>query len=530
MAAVRMKPTGPRIGGGAPVYTAEQFALVRPKGSYKNYLQFIKTRRGITQGSPYPGAGGPGLPTYMSLLNGLPPMETPAQLEARARRMADYDISGQKTLIQDEYKQANDDALRRMQAIAAAGRAAASLNAGLFGAVGGEYNRGAQEISGLATNLAGAAGTATAQDVSNINEALGRVGAPGVEATGALAGPGQVGVETYRGGTLPAQDLVAQGDSAQFGLAGMVAAQNLRATQEATAGLRDAGRTAEQTRAAAIKELAAGRPSAAAKYLQDLQNNQRQQVALAMSLIGARRGALQAGFNQKVTNRKLGQTDRQLTIAEKAADARVKAADAAVKAAAKKQEIEYGRIDSAASRATGFLIDRAGRPILDKSGKPIPVAKTAGTKQSGLTPYQATRAYEKASNLAETLFYGYRTVGDKRVPATQAPDFDPNNSATWGTGSAQYPQAMQRLLGTGISRAQARAILNQYYERGDSGRPIFTNDEARAIKARLTKDFGSKKEAERQWDATIRAIVDLLNANENDAADHRINEMLDFLK
>jgi hypothetical protein len=541
----RLKPTGPRLAGGAPIYTREQFALVRPKGNYDSYKRFVSTRRGLTSGPAYPGRGGPGLPTYMSLLQGMAPIETPAQLEARARRMTADSIAAQRGMMLDESKRAQDDAMKRAAAMAAAGRAAASLNAGLFGQVGGEYNAAAQEMSGMATNLAGAAGTATAQDVANINTALGRVGAPGVEATGAMAGPGQAAVEAYRGGTLPAQNLVTQGQSAQFGLAGLVAAQNLRATQESNAGLMKATGDIETERASAMRELARGRPELAAKYLQQLQDSQRQQVALQMSLIGARRGALQKGFEQSITKQTVAQDIKE-------SNAQIQAANAKIEQDAVEAGIDYARIDSAASRVAGYLIDKAGRPILGKNGKPIPIAKSARAGgASGLTANQAVRQIEKAQRLAETLFYGYRTdASGKRVPATEVGGkvgdigaFDPDDPDTYGTGYASWPEALRRVKQLGVPHAQAVQILSQYYERGDQGRPMLSNPERTRIISQMVKGNqsllsgppapGSKmtrKKAVQEMNSVIGMIQRAFNSGNADEGERLLSQLEALLR
>lgn len=531
----RLKPTGPRLAGGAPIYTREQFKLVRPNGSYDAYKQFVSTRRGLTSGPAYPGRGGPGLPTYMSLLNQVQGgFETPAQIEARAKRMAADAIASQRAMIQEESNRARDDALARANAMAAAGRAAASLNAGLFGQVGGEYNAAAREMSGMATNLAGAAGTTTAEDVANINTALGRVGAPGVEATGAMAGPGQADVEAYRGGTLPAQNLVTQGQSAQFGLAGLVAAQNLRATQEANAGLMKSTGDIDRTRMDAIRTLAKSRPELAAKYLAELQDSQRQQVALAMSLIGARRGALQAGFEQKITKQTTAQSIKE-------SNAQIAAANAKLKQDALAAGIEYSRIDAQASRVAGYLIDKAGRPILGKNGQPIPISKAAlaqGT--TGLTANQAQKQVDKAQTLAETLFYGYaQNAKGQRVPATEIGTFDPENIETYGTARAGWQQALQRVKQLGVPHAQAVQILSQYYERGDMGRPMLSNVErSRIIKQMVQGNVSlmagpqapgkkiTRKQAVQQLNSVIGEAIRAFNAGNTARGEQLLTQIL----
>ena len=375
MAVPKIKPTGSMIGG-LPTYTPAQFKQVRPGGSYQSYLNFIKTRRGITPGPKWPGRGGPGLPTLESMMRNVP-LETPAQIEARANRMTASQIAAQRGLATDAAKQAQADAIRTQTAMSQAGQVAASMNKGLFGAVGGEYNAAARELANLGTGSVAAAQLGTDRNVAATNEALARVGAPSVVAS-QMAGPAQGGIEAFRGAGLPGQQLVQEGQAEEFGLAGLVNSAQLRSTQEANAALSQSTREIAQTRQQALAEIARGRPQVAAAILQQLQEAQRQQTALAMSLLEARRGALQTGFEQSMTKKEFAATQAQT-----AADARQQALEnqqwtkqfnAAQQAATR----AGNAIDENRSIAFGYFVDQNGNPVL-KNGKRIPVPKTAQT-------------------------------------------------------------------------------------------------------------------------------------------------------
>jgi len=94
----------------------------------------------------------------------------------------------------------------------------------------------------------------------------------------------------------------------------------------------------------------------------------------------------------------------------------------------------------------------------------------------------------KAQTSAETGYYGYGVdpKTGKRVPATQLGSFDPQNSSTWGTGGLSYSQNMQQLANAGVPTGAIPGILNQYYARGDRGRPIFSSTE----QSTLTSHYG----------------------------------------
>jgi hypothetical protein len=499
---------------GLPTYTKEQFKQVRPTGSYGNYLKFINTRRGVTQGPKWPGRGGPGLPTYESLIRSLPAFQTPQQMEAQANRMAATAQRSSQQTIADTYKQAQDDAMRRMLAFQAAGRAAAAMNSSLIGQVGGQYQAGADELSALASSGAASMAASTQGAIDSAMQATSNVGMPGVDASGAgvMANPlQQAGVEQFYGGTIPAQGMQNAGGYAQAGMAGQISAQNLRATQEAQAAYMQAMGEAGQARTSSLKDLLSQRPGVAGDYLLKLQDAQRQQYALAMSLIGNRRQALQTGFAQKQTKIKTKAALQQQAFEQGMTVQQFKENqrqfDSKLKLTAQQNAIELNRIDASASRVNGFLVNKAGQTILGKNGQPIPVQSGYGSGKtaSGLTPYQATRATAKAEDLAQELYYGY--VKDpktgKRIPAYQAGGFDGSGagSATWGTGRVPYDQAMRRIVNMGVPQAAASQILSQYYDRGDQGRPVFSTQEQKALR----KFYGPKT---RKWlnDTISRAL------------------------
>src|SRR5215831_16059476 len=223
----------------APPMSRRQFLKVRPQGQYQNYLAFLQRRRSAVD----PSYQVPGMrvmdrppptrvrvtpqPTYASLLRQVQStFLTPAQQMIQARKMAATDYT-----YQQKYAQAETEARQHMMAMAAAGRAAAAMNAGLIGQVGGQYQAGADQLAALG-GLGGMVSGAVSGDVAAANASLGNVGAPAVTEGGpvgapGIAGPAQAGVETYRGVTLPGQMLTNAGGYASAGMAGEIAAQNL---------------------------------------------------------------------------------------------------------------------------------------------------------------------------------------------------------------------------------------------------------------------------------------------------------------
>lgn len=421
------------------------------------------------------------VPTLQSLLAQVGRFETPAQLEARANRMANAGIKSQQAIIREEAALMRKEAQDRATAMAAAGRAAAAQNAGLFGMVGGEYNAGAQEIRGLGTNLSNQmVNTIEGQTLAQ-NAGLASVGAPemavgGPAGTNSIAGPAQGAVSAYQFGELPGQQIANAGQASQFGLAGMVAAQNLRATQEASAGFRDAVSKADSARTSALKELAAGRPAQAMQFLAQLQEAQRQQIGLASGLIQQRAGMRQAGFEQGMTKKEYQQKVKQQQFQNKQTLLAM--------------NIDLSQVDPVKSQALGYVVDKRGKPIL-RNGKRIPAKKllagvgsTSSTRS--MTPGQKVDLMQKAQTAMENAYYGYMNVDGKRVPATEAGEFDPENPQ--GTGRLQYQRAVSRLVAMGVQPAWAKQLAAQYYRPGEAGRPIFDPNEVK----RLKKHYGPK--------------------------------------
>lgn len=488
---------------------------------YQAYLTAYQNKyKPVTQQAPQNP-----VPTLQSMLARLGQFETPAQLEARANRMANQGVKSQQTIIREEAKLMRDEAQQRAEAMAAAGRAAASMNAGLFGMVGGEYNAGAQEIRNLGTSGANQIQETTAANVLRQNAGLEQVGAEDVLVGGAagentVAGAPQAHVEAYRGGELPGQALANAGQASTFGLAGMVSAQNLRATQEANAGFRDAVAQADKARTSALKELAAGRPAQAAQFLQQLQEAQRQQIGLASALIQQRAAMKQAGFAQSMTKKDFAEKKKQQAFQNK-----VTLNELAMKATG--LNIEYGQVDAAKSAALGYVVDRTGKPILDANGKKIPAkrllqATSSGSKGASMTPGQKVELLEKAQSQMDALYYGYKVVDGKRVPATQSPDFDPNDPSTYGTGAQTYDKAIGRLTQMGVGRAYAQNMADSLYQRGYGGRPILTPKE----KSKLAKSLKSPGEATK----VIASIQKMIDAGGDSAGiQHRLNEILEII-
>ena len=213
-------------------------------------------------------------------------------------------------------------------------------------------------------------------------------------------------------GTLPAQALGTAGEAAEFGLAGMVASQNFRATQEALASDRESVGEANKNRILALKELAAGRPAAAQQFLTQLQANNANARNIAMSLIAARQ---QFGLNQG---------NERATNAARDARAAAKLARQREALAIKMAKAEGRQIDEAMSFARKIYVDKMGRPILDENGATIPwrkpVSTSGSTTKGGVeqqwdSPAQKWEAIDQSlDNYIKNSFVGNTEVRSKQ--------------------------------------------------------------------------------------------------------------------
>jgi hypothetical protein len=439
--------------------------------------------------------------------------ETPAQQEARVNREINAQMAAQQKVMDDEYAKQRADALASFQAQSLAGQAAAAMNKDLFSSVGGEFNAAAGEMKGLAHGLSKNAQGATMGDVSTANAALGGFGNAPVTMGGTfgVGGGTQQGVEEYRGGTLAQQMFGAQGEAANFGLAGMIGAQGLQATQEAQAALIKTERDINDNHAKAIDSLNAGRLDLYHQYMSDAKDGQVKQISLMQGIIAAKQAtaASAAKLKQQSLRDMLSQANRnrtyglQLTkeqrmaqnqqFGQTATKVRLKQADTRIGMSAAqlqiaqdketrqqvKDAIASGAVDVNRSKALKHVVDKLGRPVLDKQGKWIPSSMLTAGKQ--MTPAQTAAQAQKANQLASDLFYGYGTIKGKRVPITQVGDFNPDDSSTYGTGRVTYTKALQTLMRNKVPRPVAAAALNSLYDRGDQGRPFFSQAEKGVI-------------------------------------------------
>lgn len=111
--------------------------------------------------------------------------------------------------------------------------------------------------------------------------------------------------------------------------------------------------------------------------------------------------------------------------------------------------------------------------------------KNTGTPRiNGMTVSQYTSQTQKAAESVPALFFGtVLNEKGKRVPANDMPGFNPEDAATWGTDALSYGQALKKLQREyKLKSKDATAILDQLWDRGDAGRPLFNYWERSKLK------------------------------------------------
>jgi hypothetical protein len=470
--------------------------------------------------------------------------ETPAQMEARVNREINAQIAAQKKVMDDEYAKQRADAMASFQAQSLAGAAAAAMSKDLFGAVGGEFNAAAGEMKGLAHGLSKNAAAATAGDVSAANAGLASLGnAPVTEGgTFGVGGGKQQGVEEYRGGTLAAQMFGTQGEAANFGLAGMLASQNLEATQTAQAALIKTERDINDSHSKAIDSLNAGRLDLYHQYMSDAKDSQIKYVSLLQGLVSAK-----AAQGVKVpTTRLFGNVYKQwdpttgtwVPIDKKAAKP----------GSVKTFKGTDGRTYVLHPNGTATLVPGqsgpkppTGQPYRFKGtngvtyevgadGVARPIAGQPGPKdkpQKGqLTELQIRNMVEfwHTGKPGKTGTVPY-VIGYRKDNSPILANLQPGSKFKWagggkikagttltvpaglgttkgGTPASTYQQALKRLLSFGVDGPRAKAILDTYWRRGEAGRPYLDVFQRQAL-GKAGKQVYADRMTDSQFDAFL---------------------------
>lgn len=137
------------------------------------------------------------------------------------------------------------------------------------------------------------------------------------------------------------------------------------------------------------------------------------------------------------------------------------------------------KVDVSTSKAKGYLVDKNGNPILDSHRRTIPVS-------AGTAAQAGSAASARINSALDVMANG--------TPDTTRAD---GSVSKPGKQPLSYSQAIGRLVTTyNVPRAKAVALANQYYGKGQGGRPMIDAAELKVYR---------KNQIPQQYIAKIKA-------------------------
>jgi len=374
---------------------------------------------------------------------GPPPIKfyTPRQLRQQTNQQVRQTIRAQQAPIVSAQKLADQRATAARAAMQGFGLAGAAILKGAAPQAGDAYRQAAAEESGMANAFAGSTAQAMQQDVANRQALIDRL-APGGQMVG-QPNPQAVQNSMY----------LAHGfDPGASNEALAANAINLASDQPGI----QVGRTQEQMQGSIVQQaqddqqytkqmldLAATVPQLRTQIMQQLQANEMAkrsawiQQQAQNSLTGYRNAQV------RQSNARIQQGNARIAL--QAANLRLSQAK---DRQAVRQQLRTGkRIDSAASHAAGYLIDRNGDPMLNGKGQRIPVYSSSGGGAGA-----GSKTGPGSTSWKEAYRYAQSTYIQPMITGTNTPD------PTWK--ATPYPRMIRYLRGSyGLTRGQAVRLL-----------------------------------------------------------------------
>ena len=305
----------------------------------------------------------------------------PKALGRQANRQVAASIKAQQAPIKTAQAAADARAAAAQQAIQGFGLAAAGILRDSAARIPQVYRDTATAESGLAAGFSQQAGDAVRNQVATNQATIDRL-APGGQETA----PNVQGMQDALyagGGYIPGASNEAQAAAQEtYGLE--QPAIQVSQTQQDLMSAQAKQATDDQTYVQQMMTLAAQEPQLRTQIMQQLQANEM-----------AKRSAYIQQQAQQLVNQRFGVTSRQaqerINVSRQQGNARLALSAANLRLSQSRQNLavkkflqQGGTIDASASHAAGYLIDHNGDPIMDKSGKRIPVASTgSGRTASG---------------------------------------------------------------------------------------------------------------------------------------------------
>ena len=374
----------------------------------------------------------------------------PRQLRRQANRQVRDTIKAQQAPIVSAQKLADQRAAAARQAIQGFQLAGASLLKDAAPGAGDAYRQSAEAQSHMAATLAGSVGQQMQDTVAQQQAMIdrfahgGKLTAPDIQGT--------TNTIDYGGGIIPGfanERLAASQVASAEAQPGIQEGRGLQAIQ---------GNIAQQAQddqqyTQQMLDLAAQVPQLRTQIMQQLQQNELAkrnawlQSQAQASLIGSRQASIRQG------NRRLNIEQQRADAYARQGQARLylaaqnlKLRQAADRRAVRQALIQGHRIDSSASHAAGYLIDRNGNPILNGKGQRIPVQSSSGGGAGGSKTGPGSTSWKEAYRYAQSHYV------QPKITGTNTPD------PTWSPTA--YPKMVRYLIGSyGLTRGQARKLL-----------------------------------------------------------------------
>lgn len=405
---------------------------------------------------------------------------TPRQINRQASQQAAATLAAQQEPILTQQRYADARAAAARQAMASAGAAASKLLSGVGAQNAQAYDQAVNETQNLVGGLSGDLGKQMSADQAAQADFRSQM-APG-SASQEQVKPEDAQNAVYdAGAVIPGSSLAAQGAAATAYGNELPAIPQARALSDESASVGQQGLD-DQQYVQQLLDLANQQPQVRAQILDQLYQTEASKANAitqeqAQQLYGAQFGEKvkvdQANIAQG--NARIRQGQVRLQLQQQGLRLRQQSQALAVK----KAQIDWNSVDPSKSKATGYLTNGQGQPILDKNGKKIPVAASSGSS-AGKGTGQGTKAYQSAIGYAQGHFIGTPVANPAYVPGVQGvPKYlkkgggytdDPNQAQT--SYDETFVQAQTYLMNRyGLSKKQARKVLVTLGRKPDGKRP-----------------------------------------------------------
>jgi hypothetical protein len=397
---------------------------------------------------------------------------SPKQINRQAAKQAAATVAAQQAPIITQQKYADARSAAARQAMQSAGAAASSLLAPVGDQNAAAYHQATEDTGALIGGLSGSLGDQMRADQAASNDFL-QQQAPGAADQHVISPEDAQNAVYDAGAVIPGSSLAAQGAAAATYGHELPSIPLLKAGQDQAASLGQQG-IDDQQYVQQLLDIAHAEPQLRSQILDQLYGIEANKAQALTQKSAQDLYARQFGEKQMVDRANIRQGNIRLQLEGEGLRLRAQSQALAVK----KAQVDWGRIDSSASKASGYLMYKNGQYVTDKNGKKIPVAASASGGGTG----KNSKAYQSATGYAQGHLLGTPVAN----PAYVSPSLTPgvprylgrngqptdNPSQAKSTYDQTFVQAQNYLVQRyGLTRAQARKVLVGLGRKPDGKRP-----------------------------------------------------------